>query len=147
MEPVVSYYLLENGRGVFKTAVGAVPGDMLLSSAQSFTREFAEVGPNLVYWLNDYSQLDGTGITVEHVRQIVRSSLIGAREHPGLLMAIVASQDFEFALSRMWAALAGESEWSLAVFRRADEAATWLQDQLGYPIDFGTRELIATYLP
>ena len=41
-------------------------------------------------------------------------------------MALVASEDFEFGLSRMWEAIAQDLPLEIKVFRDMDEARTWV---------------------
>ena len=44
----------------------------------------------------------------------------------GFKLALVASEDFEFGMSRMWEAIAQDLPLEIKVFRDMDEARTWV---------------------
>lgn len=52
-----------------------------------------------------------------------------AEVNPDALVAVVAPNDLEFGLSRMWQILSDETPWEIRVFRGGEEARMWIRER------------------
>jgi len=84
----------------------------------------------LRYQLCDYTKVDKFEISVAELRRIASQDEKAARQNPGMLVALVSTQDIMFGLARMWEAYADEAPFETAVFREREEAEAWIQARL-----------------
>jgi hypothetical protein len=97
--------------------------------------EFVETGKryllepfaSLPLGLFDLSDVTGISVAAESVREIVRRVAlhVDSRLVEGKL-AIVASTDLSFGMARMYGMLRDDSPVEVRVFRKRDEAESWL---------------------
>ena len=66
-------------------------------------------------------------LTTPEIKEIVEQDHVMATWSPNMILAIVAGQDIQFGLSRMWEAYVERVGWQTAVFRTRAEAELWLQ--------------------
>ena len=49
---------------------------------------------------------------------------------PDRVVAVAASKDIAFGLSRVWDANIGESQWERTIVRSRDEAESWIKEKV-----------------
>jgi len=126
---------LADGRGVLQTGEGVVTAREILDDlVQQRTDPTRPKGHR--YVLVDFTQVTRIVARTSDVEQFVREQRSVALHAPEVAIAIAASADVVFALSRMWEGLATGLPWERGVFRTRAEAIEWLRDRRG-PVDFG----------
>lgn len=79
------------------------------------------------YGIADYTAVERFDVSNDEIERIVQEDLKAAGINPRIILALAASGDLVFSLSRMFITLADESGWRIDVFRTAEEAATWIK--------------------
>ncbi len=125
--PITVKYL-DNGLGILLLGKGVVTGEEWIQC----NKEIFSSGEKIInckYGLIDYSNAEDLIATNEDVETIARQDKEASRFLPEGVVAVVASKDIEFGLSRMWEIVV-ESEgipWKTMVFREKEAAKDWIK--------------------
>lgn len=123
--PIRIHYL-DDGFGFALRGRGIVSGkDILCAIAERFSSE--EKIKRYRYGIADYTAVERFDVSNDEIERIVQEDLKAAGINPRIILALAASGDLVFSLSRMFITLADESGWRIDVFRTAEEAATWIK--------------------
>ena len=120
---------VDSGKGVHKNGVGVVTASEIMASTIDDTHN-EERGRKIRYALIDFSQTTDLRITPDVIPQIVELSRKSASFSPGVVVAVVATNPFAFAMSRLWQSFAGGMGMSAGVFETRTEALAWLRTEL-----------------
>lgn len=118
---------LDNGLGNIIIGQGIVTEEELFDAFKQYLTQDQEKFSKYRYSLSDYTAAKKLEISTQKVRQIaeccVRSSIV----NPKAIVAVVADQDFIYALARMWEILSDGVRWETMVFRNREEAEAWIK--------------------
>jgi hypothetical protein len=126
--------------GAFQRVRGTVEGEALLAENRRMFFQETERFRRCRFWYADFTGSDLAGVSADHIKALRQIAEEAATLQPDLAVAIVAPEDLQFALGRMWSLLAEVTGWRTGTFRRAEEACRWLAEDLG-------REFPAAALP
>lgn len=74
----------------------------------------------------DLTEVDDIDVTPAHLRALSQTVLPNQKQGHPMRIAVIAPDDLEFGMSRMYQALRSESENDLRVFRTRDAAEEWM---------------------
>ena len=119
----------DGGRGLLRVWTGVVTAsDVIASTADYYANEDWR---KLEYVIVDYSGVTRLEVPTGAMRHVTDADAMIATSKPRLLVAVVASTDVVFGLSRMWQILNEQQiGWMAGVFRSRPEAEGWVVDQL-----------------
>ena len=86
--------------------------------------------PGLKYWITDVSDSEEFAPTFEDAKQIALLDIKASQRNPGLLVAIVASTDHQYAMSNMFKAFAHKSDSDISIFLNRELANEWISSRL-----------------
>lgn len=119
----ISYRIDVDLGAVFTHATGALTDDELIAHKRDLTRDPA-FKPGMVE-LSDLRGLERLDITSAGVSRFVAQDESDANQLAGVRMAIVASEDLAYGMSRMYGMRTGQNV-DVQSFRDIDEARRWL---------------------
>ncbi len=125
----IEFRILGDARRILTRCFGHLEGVHLLEYYRSLTADplydptFDE--------LFDLSDVDEVDVTSNDLRKLSHATRVGGRQGRGVRVAIVAPEDLEFGLSRMYEAFQAESANEMRVFRDPDEATKWIDAPAG----------------
>jgi len=120
---------LDNGIGFGLTVLQDLTGDKLLDAVKKFYLSEESLRKNK-YGLVDYTPVGDIRVSVQDISVIAELTRQASKIAPDRIVAVVASEDASFGLSRMWEMLSGESSWEKMVFRSRDDAEEWLKKRV-----------------
>jgi hypothetical protein len=118
---------LENGRLLLLHGSGVLTGPELVSTTRSLVEneDAARRVDTVLVLLEEITRLD---VSADDIRKIVEIDRRLAELIPRAVVAIVASKDEVFGMSRMWEMMVEFTGWKTRVFRTRTEADAWLAD-------------------
>ena len=119
----------DGGRGVVIVGRGTVTTEEYLSVHVPHVGDLRAISRYL-YSLSDYTRVDRVEVGSEAVRDIAHLCQAAYEANPGLLVALCATEDRAFGLSRMWEAFLGSPSWETMAFRTRPPAEEWLRARL-----------------
>ena len=117
------------GAGIIYLGSDIITGDDLLQADESADQFDVK---KIKFYLLDYTRTMSTTVSVDGLRHSVGEE--AAKVNPNIVVAIAASEDVIFGLSRMYGAFTDELPWKVFVTRRLDEAKNWIKDQTGLEV-------------
>ncbi|MFW2371958.1 MAG: hypothetical protein ACN4GM_02475 [Gammaproteobacteria bacterium] len=117
--------------GVVLHHEGVVSGEELINSVSKVYSD--ERYLNLRYWIGDRTSCTEFLPDTRSLKIIAELSKQESSRNPGILLALVAPNDLEFGMSRMFEFLAGESLFITKVFRARSTADKWIRQGLETP--------------
>ena len=122
---------LDKGLGVLFIGAGVLTGeDIINSNKVTFYSE--EKMKDYKYGLMDYSSISSLDATNAEIQTMISQQKEASKFIPDGVLAIVATKDIGFGLSRMWEMMA-ESEdlqWESKVFRNREDAVAWIRERV-----------------
>ena len=122
----VQIKLSDHGLGFLLVASGVVTGEEILEGIQRRDTSVERVQKYL-YGIADYTKIDELQVTSDHVGQIARIDEFTAKINPNVNLAIAASKDIAYGMSRMFEIFADKAAWNINVFRTLEEAQAWVR--------------------
>jgi len=122
---VYTWRYVDEGQGLELEGTGIVLGTELLQANQEMLAEQERLR-RVRYALVVFDAAAKMELSAEEIRQIVAQDRLMSRWMPKLSLAIVAHEDLQFGLSRMWEGYVLGVGWRTAVFRVRAEAEIWL---------------------
>ena len=85
------------------------------------------------YQLWDLTNVSEILVSSEDINAFAKQDAAAARVNPKMIIAIVASSDLIFGLSRMWEAYSYNSPFQSMVFRNIEDAEKWIDEIVEKP--------------
>ncbi len=126
----VSVLDVDNGRGNVITISGAASRQELLSALGTHLCQDAGKFGRYRYSLMDLTGATELDADVETVRRIAAWSRDAVDSNPDAVVAVAASTDLAFGLTRMWQLQMGEPVWDMAILPSRSEAEAWIRDKV-----------------
>jgi len=126
--PVEVKYL-DGGIGFGLTVRKDLTGDKLIDAVKRFYLSEESLRKNK-YGLVDYTPVENINLSRDDVSIIAELTNKASKIAPDRIVAVVASEDACFGLSRMWEMLSEESSWEKMIFRIKDDAEEWLKKRV-----------------
>lgn len=117
--------------GAYQRVRGSVDGETLLAENRRMFFEETETFRRCRFWYADFTGSDLAGVSATHIKALREIAEEAAMLQPELAVAIVAPEDLQFALGRMWSLLAEITGWRTGTFRTPEDACRWLSEDLG----------------
>jgi hypothetical protein len=117
------------GYGAVFRCHGAVTGEEILERNRQL---LSTEGPERwLFGVIDYADAASVENTAPQLKAMaLQYREVASRGKPGVVVAIVASQELENGLAAMWRAFADETGWRTRVLRSREEAVTWVRDEV-----------------
>lgn len=119
---------IDNGIGIEINASGIVSGEEIIEahkeiySKENVTRQ--------KYQIIDRSDCEEYLVSHEEVKKIAELDKAASKSNPNIIIAIIASSDLQFGMSRMWQAYIEESNFVTKIFHDRKSADEWIEIQL-----------------
>ena len=118
---------LDDGIGVCWLGQGVVTGqDLLEASKETFKSE--EILKQIKYAVIDFTSIDKASMQTENIRAKAGMDKIAAEINPDVVVALIASKNVMFGLTRMWEVFVDQIGWKTKVFRSKTEAEVWIKE-------------------
>lgn len=119
--------IFENdGRGLLFIGEGVISGEQLIRQTE---KTYASKSVcRLHYQIIDLRGVHRMDITAEQIKTLAELDREAADRRPGIKIAIVASHDLTFGLSRIYSAYAHSPNLEARIFREMDEARAWIDE-------------------
>ena len=122
---------LDKGLGVLYVSEGIVTGDDIINSNREvFSSE--DKMKNYKYGLIDYSNITQFNVSNSEIETIVSQEKEASKFIVDPILAVIATKDLEFGLSRMWETIVEISgiQWETMIFRDREKAEIWIKDRI-----------------
>ena len=125
---VYTWKYVDGGRGLELVGTGVVLGSEVIQANGELIqeKERLRVVRFAIVLFEATAKLE---LTTEEIREIVDQDRLMAEWAPHMAVAIVARQDIQYGLARMWEAYVERVGWRTAVHRSRGEAEQWLGQQ------------------
>ncbi len=90
----------------------------------------AESLDQLQYQLIDFTATDHLESSLEDTRKNAEVDAVAASQKRNLIIAVAGPDDLTFGISKMWQALAADSDLRTGVFRSVSDAELWIKQTL-----------------
>ena len=117
------------GAGIIYLGSGIITVDDLLKADEAADQFDIK---KIKFFLLDYARAMSTTVSAGDLRGSVGEE--DARVNPNVVVAIAATEDVIFGMSRMYGVFADELPWKVFITRRLDEAKNWIKDQTGLEV-------------
>ena len=118
-----------DGAGLIHTAQGSTTGAEIIALNVTLLSEGEAFAP-LRFWLFDFGDSADLRATADEARVIAGQGKKLAMLNSQLCVAIIAPQDVQFGMSRMWEAFVDGTGWQTSVFRDRPSAIAWLRERV-----------------
>ncbi len=115
---------IDKSTGLLRTGEGVVTGREVLE-ASAYVRSLPMITA-VTHVLIDFTRATAFESSSDEIKAIAASATTSSQLVPKLYMAIAASRDADYGLSRMYQVYMNVPGWIVQVFRTRDEARTWL---------------------
>lgn len=119
---------LDGGIGVLIVGQGIVTDEEYVQAFTKHLTQDAEKFKKYRYSLSDYTAVDKALISSEAIQKIAKLSLKASAINPQLIIATASRQDLIYGLSRMSQLLTDRAGWLHSIFRKREEAESWLKE-------------------
>lgn len=128
--PIEMKYL-DDGRGVIYIGEGIVTGEDIISANRQFFSS-KEIMTKNVYGLIDYSDITKFEVSTSELETIASQNEKASEYLTDGMIAVVATNDLVFGISRMWEALVENTglQWEIVVLRAKEDAEAWIQERV-----------------
>ncbi len=109
---------------------GIIADQEYVDSIERHLRQDKEKFSKYRFSLNDYTAVTKLDVTNESIQFIVQICKEVSRFNPDPIVAIAASGDHVYGLSRMYEALVYGTGWEIMVFRFKEEAVEWIKERV-----------------
>jgi hypothetical protein len=120
---------LENGAGIEVVASGTVTGSEIIEAHREIYNA-ANIRRQR-YQLIDRSECKEYLVSYAEVQKIAEIDKKASKTNPNIIIAIVAPEDLQFGMSRVWEAHVEETTFVTEIFRDRESAEHWLKEKLG----------------
>jgi hypothetical protein len=120
---------LDGGKGIEIIASGVVNGEEIISAHDEIYSE--ENLKKQKYQIIDRTHCAEYNVSAKKVKRIAELDKAAARSNQDIIIAMIASSQLQFGISRMWEIHAEESQFVTKVFRDRKSADEWIKERLG----------------
>jgi hypothetical protein len=113
-----------DGRGMLLVGEGVISGEQLIRQTEKTYA--SDAVSQLQYRIIDLRGVHRMDITADQMQKLAELDRKAAERCPGTKIAIVASHDLTFGLSRIYSAYAQSANLQARIFRTLDEARAWI---------------------
>lgn len=117
---------IDGGRGVVRSGQGIVTGREILEAVRGWDKSRYPL-EGITHALIDLSEVSAMELTGDEIRQIAEIDKANSREMRQVYVAIAASRDIAFGMSRMYQGLTVSTGWKVNIVRKRAEAIAWLR--------------------
>ena len=122
------YQIIQEGQRLCFTYWGNLTGVEFLESLREHLPDPDEI-KNIKVLLSDHSGVTSTDADSHVVRESAHMFKQLAEHSLDVKVAVIATSDLIYGFSRMWEVYMDGVPWPHMIFRSADEAEEWLQDE------------------
>ena len=120
----------DNGLGVIFIGRGIVGEIEYLDLYRKHLAQDKDKYQKYRYCLNDWEEVTGVEVSSNAIDQIAGLCIDSAKINPYPVIALIATKDITYGLSRMWEILSNDTEWEIMVFRKRDDAEAWIRQKV-----------------
>jgi hypothetical protein len=125
---------LDGGIGDLISGKGLFTGKEYVEAFKTRLRQIKRKIKNKVkmhkYTLIDYTAVTGVEVSSQAIIQVAELCKDAAKVKHDSIVAVVATKDFEYGLSRMSQTLMDETKWEHEVFRSRTDAELWIKKRV-----------------
>jgi hypothetical protein len=125
----VEIKLLDRGIGIFIKWKGLLTGQELINTLTEIYRS-EENAKKLKYSIADFTHVESVDMSNSEIQVIAEIHKNAAKMSPDRVLALAASKDLAFGLSRVWEANIYETQWETIIVRSMDEAESWVKEKV-----------------
>jgi len=122
---VYTWRYVADSRGIELLGTGVVQGSEILEANRQIIDERERLG-EVRFALVVFEASASVDVTTTEVRDIAEQDRLMKEWIPRCTVAVVARQDIQFGLARMWESYVSRVGWRTSVFRSRIEAEQWL---------------------
>lgn len=126
---------LDNGLGVYWFGHGILTGQNIIEASKE-TFESEERLKQIKYALIDFTSIDKVIIANADIQLKFNEDERATEIAKDTIVALAASKDVMFGISRIWEAYVDELSWETNVFRSISKAKLWIKNSLKINITF-----------
>jgi hypothetical protein len=127
----ITYTVMKNG-GILLKGKGIVSGNEIKEVNDNIYNT-AENILKIKYQLWDLTNVSEILVPNADIQVFANQDAAAAKINSNMIIAIVASSDLIFGLSRMWEAYSYKSPFQSMVFRNIEDAEKWIDEMIGKP--------------
>ena len=119
----------DRGIGILLKGEGLVTGQELINClTEIYSSE--KIAKNLKYSIVDFTSIESMEVSKSEIEAIAEIHKNAEKISPDRVVAVAASKDIAFGLSRVWDANIGENQWERTIVRSRDEAESWVKEKV-----------------
>jgi hypothetical protein len=122
---VYTWRYVADGLGLELFGTGVVRGSEIIQANWEIIEEKERLG-SVRFALVVFAPEAGVDVSTDEIRDIAEQDQIMKGWIPRCAVAVVAGQDVQFGLARMWESYVARVGWQTCVFRSRTEAEQWL---------------------
>lgn len=117
---------IDGGKGVVRIGMGVVTGQEILKAVMAWDTDNPPL-EWITHALIDLTEVSAMDISAEEIRRIAEVDKASSKKMGRVHVAIAASQDIAFGMSRMYSGLTVSTGWIVNILRTRPEATAWLR--------------------
>jgi hypothetical protein len=117
---------IDGGKGVVRIGRNVVTGEEILLALRTWDRSLYPL-EKITHALVDLTEVSALEITGDELRKIADIDKAVSQEMGPVYLAIAASRDIAFGMSRMYQGLTISTGWKVNIVRERSEAVEWLR--------------------
>ena len=121
---------VDDGAGALITMTGIIAEAELAEAYEPHLNQDREKFRRYRFSLTDLRGVTELKLSTHAVQDHARRCARAAERNPDAVVAVVAEQDLEFGLARMWQMLAEGTGWQIRVFRSDERARNWIRERV-----------------
>ena len=125
----VEFKYLDRGIGILLVGEGLLTGQELIDALTEIYRS-EENAKKLKYSILDLTHVERVDVSNAEIMIIVQKHKNVAKTTPDKVLAVAASKDIAFGLSRMWETHVEEIQWETNIARSRDEVDSWVKEKV-----------------
>ncbi len=127
----INVEVLDDGLGVLFVGEGKVNGGDLIEANEKIYSSVERM-KKYKYGIIDYSEITQFDVSASEIETIASQDMKASKYIPHGFVSIVAKQDLEFGISRMWETIIENASlpWETSVFRDKKAAEKWVKQKV-----------------
>ena len=115
-------------QGIYAALEGKVTlKDFITGAAEAYSEENIQIQR---YQIIDFTNCTSFELSSNDMQQIAKIDKEASETNPNIIIAIIATTDVAFGMSRVYEAYADETGFDIMVFRNSEDAEAWIQEKL-----------------
>ena len=137
----VEFKSLDHGMGMLFKGKGLLTGKELIDALSEIYR-LEENTKEVKYVIADYTCAECIDVSYDEIDIIAEKHKNAAKTTPDKVVAVVASKDISFGLSRVWHAKLGDITWETTILRSKSEAELWIKERVKTKFSIDVSEVL-----